>query len=152
MGRTLIAMEQTYLLDARGVARIHELQKSFWGELERLVPGRVFPGDEMVIATAIGELVANVAVHAYADTPEAERLLTLRLEAAKGAINVEVRDRGIPFEGDVNAPLSEEPDDPLAMFESGRGLRMIRDIADTLTYRRTVEGENVWTLRKRLDT
>ena len=91
------------------------------------------------------ELVTNVAKHAYA--PEAAAAMEMRVSTDAGAVSLEFRDSGRPFDPlaqpspDLDAPLEERP-------IGGLGLTLLRALVDEATYAR--EGPvNVLRLVKR---
>jgi serine/threonine-protein kinase RsbW len=119
------------------------------------------PPDEiwrLQVATAVAEVAGNVVRYALAPGITATmviRLLPDRLEIA-------FRDRGAPCPGPSMRPAGDP--DPLErldevnalaalddLAESGRGIAIARVALDELAYSRTIDGENVWVLTKRLN-
>jgi serine/threonine-protein kinase RsbW len=73
----------------------------------------------------------------------------IRMQAAGAAVEVEYRDRGIPFnpldapEANLSAPLDERQ-------PGGLGIHLVRRIMSDLRYRRS-EGENRLTMARRME-
>ena len=98
-------------------------------------------------ATGVGEIGANIIQYAYpSDVPG---MLALRLRVFDHRIEACFSDDGRPYEGDVAAHFLLEPDDPLLLADSGRGIALARAAVDDLTYKRAPAGTNHWCLTKR---
>jgi anti-sigma regulatory factor (Ser/Thr protein kinase) len=102
----------------------------------------------MLFTTAAGEIAANIITHAAAGAA------TLDLCLHPDRLVATFRDRGAPY---VELPPDDLDDlddlDALdemeALSEHGRGIDLARAALDTLTYTRTTDGENIWSLEKR---
>jgi len=92
------------------------------------------------------EAVNNAIEHAYAG--EAGHPVEVEIELTDGAMRVEVRDRGRGMDWAAACSRADRyAHDQLA--EGGRGLVIMRSLADRLSYR-CADGWNVLTLYKRL--
>jgi serine/threonine-protein kinase RsbW len=94
---------------------------------------------------AVEEAIANIIIHGYQGRPgEVE----IELEQQEGAVIVRLRDQAPPFDPttvpppDLSLPLEQQSAD-------GRGVFLIRQVMDLVSYRLTPEGENELTLIKR---
>jgi serine/threonine-protein kinase RsbW len=97
-------------------------------------------------ATGVGEIGANIIQYAYpSDTPGT---LAIRLRVFDQSIEACFSDTGRPYEGDI-AATDPEPDDPLLLADSGRGIALAQAAVDDLTYERVSGGTNRWCLTKR---
>ncbi|MFP4388716.1 MAG: ATP-binding protein [Desulfococcaceae bacterium] len=99
------------------------------------------------------EAVNNAIIHAYDKSPDHEVAVTFRIEEDRLAL--EVRDTGRPMpahmlEGTDLEELAGDPQDLTSVATKGRGLSIIREMMDTVTYRRT-DGENCLTMVKLLE-
>jgi serine/threonine-protein kinase RsbW len=123
---------------------VHAMLARVWEAMDRTLadpPGSLW---RMYVATAAGEIAANIITHAYHAAP-AGATAGLVAHLFPDRLTITFRDRGAPFPGD--APTVSGPGD---LAESGRGIALARAAVDQLTYTRTPDGENVWTLEKRL--
>lgn len=94
---------------------------------------------EMVLALA--EAVSNVMRHAYRG--DATRPIQIACRRSRDSLEVEVRDRGREFD-----PLAQPLPEPDELRSGGRGIFIIRSLADECVYQR--DGEwNRLRLRKR---
>ena len=82
-----------------------------------------------VVLHGVTELLSNVARH----VPDPR--CTLELTLVAGAVQVTVHDR---------SPVLPEITLPEWTAEEGRGLWLLREMADSLGYARTEEGKRVW--------
>lgn len=98
------------------------------------------------IEIALAEAVNNVVEHAFAEQPEAEGQITCRI--ARDAVTLTLTDNGRPLPGEhvpegraapVDGPRQDLP-------EGGFGWFLIRQLADSVAYRREA-GLNRLTLR-----
>jgi serine/threonine-protein kinase RsbW len=99
------------------------------------------------------EAVNNAIIHGYDKSPDHEVAVTFRIEEDRLAL--EVRDTGRPMpphmlEGTDLEELAGDPQDLATVATKGRGLAIIREMMDTVTYRRT-GGENCLTMVKLLN-
>lgn len=136
--------------DAAGMDRLHDLLDTFWSRLGEV---RVADADRARIdgfTLALGEVVANIARHAYRETAPERRWIAIRLSATATRVRAEMEDAGLPFEGSLDDSDGDDPADPMALLEHGRGLQLIRQAVDTVTYDRTADGRNRWVLEQRL--
>jgi serine/threonine-protein kinase RsbW len=94
--------------------------------------------DQLLFATALAEVAANVVAHAGGAAE-----VHLRLSVTDGALRADLEDDGAPAPEHV---LEPRPADDLA--ETGRGIAIAQAALDELAYRR--EGDrNRWTLVRR---
>jgi anti-sigma regulatory factor (Ser/Thr protein kinase) len=137
------------LPDADGIDRLHALLDRL---RSRLAANGVDPDRGALdrFALALGEVVANIARHAYRGTAPAERWIAVQLAATAGSLRAELEDRGVPFAGSLDGLDETDPADPLALREGGRGLALIRQTVDAVTYERTTDGRNRWVLELHL--
>jgi anti-sigma regulatory factor (Ser/Thr protein kinase) len=133
---------------------VHAALDGLWMAMDDVLahpPGETW---RLHVATAVAEVAGNVIRYALASGLSATmdvRLLPDRLEVA-------FHDRGAPCPGPALLPPTDaDPLDDLddldaleALAESGRGIAIARVALDDLAYMRTPNGENVWTLTKRL--
>jgi len=100
--------------------------------------------DSLKVELALHEICVNVAMYAYPKAPRGD--MAVRLWREGGALVIEVRDKGVPFN-----PAKKKAPDLLAKIKRGRpgglGVYFYRTLMDGLTYRR-VRGENILTVRK----
>jgi serine/threonine-protein kinase RsbW len=97
------------------------------------------------LVLTLNEVVANVIHHGYEDTEEHVIRVRLRLEG--DLLSVQVADDGKAF----NPLLASDPDLPIEQRSAGGlGIHIIRTMMDDIEYRRA-NGQNVLTLRKRVD-
>jgi len=102
--------------------------------------------DSLKVELALHEICVNVAMYAYPKGPHGD--MAVRLWREDGALVIEVRDKGVPFN-----PANKKAPNLLAKIKRGRpgglGVYFYRTLMDGLTYRR-VRGENILTVRKAL--
>jgi anti-sigma regulatory factor (Ser/Thr protein kinase) len=120
------ARTQTWRLNAKDEASAHRVKRALlWHLGEFTVPGSDFAAVEAIV----GELMSNVARH----TPgEAEVVL----EYGDRGVDLHVCDRGKAFRS-----TGEYPPDLFA--ESGRGLYLVRALANDLRIERTQRGNRI---------
>jgi anti-sigma regulatory factor (Ser/Thr protein kinase) len=145
-----MSAECTFHLNEDGLDALHRFLNETWADLRarKLADSE----SEFAVRLMLGELVANAARHAYTDVPDDAQLLRVRLEVTADIIRGEVRDQGREFmdaQDRLQAARTETDD---ALLESGRGLRILTRLADTVRYERTASGENVWLISKRVST
>jgi two-component sensor histidine kinase len=144
--RAEVSAECTILLDQEGLEHFHAFLEDFWVRARAHVGTN--PEWGFAFGLMLGELLANSADHAYAQTGADDRWLGVRLETDAGCVRAEVRDSGLRFDAaDERLETAEFSSLDLAE-ESGRGLRILASLADDLEYRRTPSGQNVWRIRK----
>lgn len=112
---------------------------NFLGGVWRQRPD-IAPHDRMVLETIVGELISNVIRH-NPGQPVSGRL-SLQIEPDR--IQITTDDDGRDAGAALNLPT--EPD-PLA--ETGRGIMLIKRLADTVTYTRN-GSHNRWRISCRL--
>lgn len=112
-----------------------------------VVPDAAWRG---AFATAVAEVAANIVRHAFpAGRPDPR--FRLRLGRVDDSLEAVFLDRGIPFGGSLPATLPVlSLDDLETLPEGGMGLALAEAAVDLLRYERSDDGENRWTLRKRL--
>ncbi len=94
------------------------------------------------------EALTNVIEHAYHGEPG--HAVTLQVAVTAGELELRVGDQGAPMpDGLLQRPEPEEASEPALLAESGRGLVLMRRIADRIDYRRGPEG-NTLVLARRL--
>jgi anti-sigma regulatory factor (Ser/Thr protein kinase) len=96
---------------------------------------RTFTREQYLVQLAVVEALTNIIRHAYPDRPGGE--ISVRLYEGKGSIEIEIEDRGIPFDLRGSCPADAE-----AVEEGGYGLFLIRKIAKGLCYTRKEDGRN----------
>ena len=119
------------------VETLHDLLEPVWGGLNTLTPT-----DRFSFETALIELVANIIRHG--DTGSGV-VFTLTVEKTTSRITAVSTDNGP--EAHVEWDRDEMPD---ALAESGRGIQLIRALADDLSYSR-VDGQNRWEISRTLE-
>lgn len=144
--RAEVSAECTILLDHEGLEHFHAFLEDFWVRARAHVGTN--PEWGFAFGLMLGELLANSADHAYAQTDADDRWLGLRLETDAGCVRAEVRDSGLRFDDARERLETAEQDGENLADESGRGLRILASLADELEYRRTLSGQNVWRIRK----
>jgi serine phosphatase RsbU (regulator of sigma subunit)/anti-sigma regulatory factor (Ser/Thr protein kinase) len=91
-------------------------------------------------ATAVAEVIANQAEHAFAR--QGGRLQG-RLVMRRNALEADLYDSGLPFQGMAGMPLEVDPSDPPIR---GYGLQLVRGLVDVFEYRRLDGSRNHWHL------
>ena len=96
------------------------------------------------------EAINNSIIHAY--NKEVSNDVEIILEIDEKYFRIEICDRGIPMDqkilekADINL-LQDTFDNPEEISESGRGLAVIKDVMDRVTYE-SVNGLNILTMIK----
>jgi serine phosphatase RsbU (regulator of sigma subunit)/anti-sigma regulatory factor (Ser/Thr protein kinase) len=91
-------------------------------------------------ATAVAEVIANQAEHAFAH--QGGRIQG-RLSLTHRGLEADLYDSGLPFQGSAGGPLEVDPSDPPLR---GYGLQLIRGLVDVFEYQRLDGGRNHWHL------
>jgi anti-sigma regulatory factor (Ser/Thr protein kinase) len=86
----------------------------------------------------IEEAVSNVVRHGYRDEARHEIEVTLRLESDR--LEIEISDDGVAFDPTAH-PEPAVPDDLEKSWPGGRGIYLVRQMADRVEYAR-VGGKN----------
>ena len=94
--------------------------------------------------TIVAEVLDNIREHASfgVETPPGRRPVEIRFEVAEGSLLIQFRDRAAPFD-----PVRHDPNTRDGDSYSGFGLRIVAELADELTYRRSAGRENVLSVR-----
>lgn len=95
--------------------------------------------------TLLGEGFDNAVCHAHHNLP-AETLIDLEVSILNEAVVIRIWDQGAPF--DFEGRIQTLPSTVDASAERGRGLTILEQLADHLSYIRTPEGRNCLTLIK----
>jgi serine/threonine-protein kinase RsbW len=99
------------------------------------------------------EAVNNAIIHAYGKSPDHEVAVRFRIEEDRIVLEVRDTGRAMPrhlLAGQDLDALAGRADDPESVATEGRGLAIIRETMDEVTYGQ-VDGENRLTMVKRLD-
>jgi anti-sigma regulatory factor (Ser/Thr protein kinase) len=102
--------------------------------------------DRLKVELALHEIFVNIARYAYPRSRKGEMIL--RIWREEGALVIEVRDHGIPF----NPVRKKNPDLKVKLrrgVPGGLGVYFFKTLMDGLAYRRA-GGENILTVRKAL--
>lgn len=103
-----------------------------------------YAGDRDMLAfnmnLVLTEALSNVIKYAGSEN----HVLRVRIRIEGNLLSIQVHDQGQGFDFD-NLPCSE----PEALCEGGRGIYIIRQLMDTVTYRKTKNG-NVLVMKKNL--
>lgn len=122
----------------REVDRVRRFLKDYVAGL------RLGEEDSLKIELALHEICVNVALYAYPEEPRGD--MAVRLWREDGALFIEVRDRGVPFN-----PVKKKNPNLLVKLRRGQpgglGVYFYRTLMDGLSYKR-VRGQNVLTVRK----
>jgi serine/threonine-protein kinase RsbW len=122
--------------------QVYSLLTRFGEQAERwLTDGMIYPA----FMTAVVEIATNIMRHAY-PAEEVAGMLELTLLLYAGRLEAHFRDQGIEFH--PPSPTAPSVDDPLNLPEGGFGLLAARQSVNVLDYRRTGDGDNLWTLVK----
>ena len=101
---------------------------------------------EFQVNLTLDEIVSNVIRHGWKDGGEHQ--LHVRISRLEGELRVEVEDDATPFNPlevpapDINRPLEERP-------IGGLGIHLVRQIMDSLEYRR-LDGKNLLVMKKKI--
>ena len=95
--------------------------------------------------TLLGEGFDNAVCHAHHNLP-AETLIDLEVSILNEAVVIRIWDQGAPF--DFEGRIQSLPSKVDTSAERGRGLTILEQLADHLSYVRTPEGRNCLTLIK----
>jgi serine/threonine-protein kinase RsbW len=105
-----------------------------------------YSGDQDILAynlnLVLTEALSNVIKYAGCDNSQA---LRVRIHVEDDSLSIEVFDQGQGFDFD-NLPCAE----PELLAERGRGIFMIRQLMDSVDYRKTKNG-NVLEMKKKLE-
>ena len=100
------------------------------------------------VQLAIEEAVVNVMNYAYPKGTSGRAFL--EVTADEETVKFELRDRGVPFD-----PTKEAEVDVESYVEKrlsgGLGIHLVRQYMDSVSYKRTDDGQNVLTMTKKLD-
>lgn len=126
---------------------IHDLLESFWRRTSELLGHSPDRDWRLQFETALREIGANIARHAYGLGAPCPMRLRLRLYSDR--VEGYFTDQGIAFTGPPE-PHSVLDNDAVGLPEGGYGLAIARSALDRITYRRSNGGTNSWRLVKRL--
>ncbi len=94
------------------------------------------------VELCVTEAATNAVRHAYHD--ETGHTVTIQLEASRNRLQIEVADSGTPMSqelqnmlGSGELTLRTQSDDFHLLNENGRGLRIIHDLMDQVSYERS---------------
>ena len=107
----------------------------FWGAVETLRGETTPPNLRHGLATAVGEVAANIIRYAQASTFD----FSLSLHGKK--VEARFSDAGIPFHGVADGTFHPE-----RLEEGGMGLALAKRVLDGFEYRRLADHTNCWTL------
>jgi len=99
------------------------------------------------IDLALDEAVTNVVMYAYPKGISGN--VTITAEATEKQLTIILSDHGVPFD----PTATEDPDITLSAEErpiGGLGIFLVKQVMDTIDYRRTPDGINELTLRKEI--
>lgn len=131
---------------------VHAALADLWATAERALQQPPDPAWRSEFATAVGEIAANIARHAYTD--DADLAFEFRWRLHSSGVSGHFRDNGrplaAPLPSDLPASVPHDPADhaPHTMPEGGWGLALARVALDELRYERQGD-ENCWLLVKR---
>ncbi|MEW6745937.1 MAG: ATP-binding protein [Planctomycetota bacterium] len=112
--------------------------------LARAVPGAEGAIDlELNLRLVLTELFSNCIRHAYNDTPDGQ--VEIEFKAGPGGIDVSVTDSGPGLPPHVDIDNLQLPEDN-AQADAGRGLFLVRQLVDRLTYARA-NGRTTFSIR-----
>ena len=98
------------------------------------------------IELAVDEAVTNSILHGYGGTETGTITLIIQVHADR--VDVEIEDQGVPFDPTAFKPVVHDGD-IAERVPGGLGIVLIRNVMDTITYRREKES-NVLHLEKRI--
>ena len=132
----------------QGLDALHNALERFW-RLCDAVPYAPPQGVwRYMFVIAVGEIAGNIVRHAYAGTPGGA--IELRLRLFDDHVVARFVDHGgtyMPRPSANDATVSTDDSD---QAEDGRGLQVAAVALDSLHYRRTTGGVNIWRLVKRM--
>jgi serine/threonine-protein kinase RsbW len=128
---------------------VHAALVDLWAAAERTLRHPPEAAWRAEFATAVGEIAANVARHAFDDPAAAAFEFAWSLD--RRGVRATFRDAGVPFAGALPGalPAAAGGGDAAALPEGGWGLALARAALDDLSYDRA-GGENRWVLSKTL--
>lgn len=100
--------------------------------LRAVAPARFSRGQRDDLAVALSEALANAAVHGNALRPGSQVSVRVAVEPRRGA-TITVRDSGSGFDADT---LPDPSDPQYLMIPRGRGVFLMRQLLDDLSYNR----------------
>ena len=147
----LAELSMTLPATAEHLGSVYAGMSQFWAELERRHPSPPDAAWRAYFDTAVGEIVANVVRHAYADTHDsADATVSIAIRGFADRVEATFRDRGVPYTGSIaDAQLPGDGADTLDLPESGWGLAVTLAAVDDLSYTRDAD-INCWRLIKKL--
>ncbi|MEG3862328.1 ATP-binding protein [Microcoleus sp. herbarium12] len=119
-----------------------ELVLSWFSQLyEPRIPRSVWIRCQLVLA----EGFTNAVRHAHQGQPP-DLLVEIEVAVCSECIEIKIWDSGAPFDLEQKIKEMSKEIDPEA--SGGRGLKLMKDIADNLSYRRTAAGRNcLWMVK-----
>lgn len=97
----------------------------------------------------LAEGFTNAVRHAHRDRSP-DTLIKIEVVLTQELLEIRIWDQGPPF--DLLHTLKSLPSEPDQNAEGGRGLRLMQQIADRLSYTRTLEGQNCLLMAKYHDS
>ncbi len=155
----LLAMAATIRLSVPGTLRYRAIAVRVVAESARLVSSSALrdPNDPLAhdvrhpfdtaVVSAFMEIFNNIAIHAY--RRKGGGVIEIEITPTDGALQIEVKDTGQPFDIDNVAPLPSELDEA-SLPEGGMGIHIAKTMLDEMTYE--PGPPNLWRLCKRLST
>ena len=151
----LTQIETTIEATREALPGIYRAMESFWRAVDRVawvasrLPDRRW---RVQFDTAVWEISTNIVRHGHPPEAGITGHVALRLSLYHYRVEAHFRDRGLRWSESKPEPQRVyTPDDILTLPESGLGLGLAHSILDTLSYRRTDDGENHWHLVKLLN-
>jgi len=95
---------------------------------------------------ALAEGFTNAVRHAHRNL-SAETLIDLEVQVFEDRIEIRIWDQGAPF--DLDKWVREMPPEWDKEAESGRGIRLMQEISDLLSYTRMLNGRNCLLILKK---
>lgn len=126
-------------------ARLDELENVIAFMEQKLEEGDVSMKLTMVLAVALEEMFVNVAHYAY---PDSEGDCKIEIGVNDEGIVIQLTDSGWAFDPlvkidpDIKAAASDRP-------IGGLGIFMVKKSMDAVSYERTKDGKNIFTMFKR---
>ena len=90
----------------------------------------------LAVQLVVEELVTNIFNHGYESL---QGTVVITIEVDPGFVTLTIQDQSLEFNPFLIVPEGVDPG------EGGRGLSLVRNLAETTLYERTVEGENILT-------